>query len=412
MVMRLRQQGLLGLYVVILALVQSQHSCVSGFVVVPTTLEQCSRVKQKQNHPEFSLSIQQELGRQVSSSSSSLSTSPESASMPSIHNKGEEENQTEDSSLWDALLDRFQGDFDNYAQVVDDRAQGLLPREGGGHEHIHCVLVPVNADSRLAAFYFDGVPGAIFRFRYYHLVPTDTADSGGYDPASSSSSSSLPLVDTVLYTLHPDLEKQLRQCPDPLEWPKLFHNFSPPPSSTSDSTDIADPKITLLEACDVRWSWKRDPIQHAYAAAVEHDNENSNDDGTNANSKSGIHAVMVHGSATVQSQMMPGQDILIKDQLSLWRDTFWIHDRGYDPETMAFIYGNQRGVPYRLQRVTKVNDVNADADVPEQDQQQKPKNRRVVVDPSLAWTLGPNYRTEKEYEEKMAVIGGPSSRKK
>jgi hypothetical protein len=39
-------------------------------------------------------------------------------------------------------------------------------------------------------------------------------------------------------------------------------------------------------------------------------------------------------------------------------------------------------------------------------QQQEPKRQRVVVDPSLAWTLGLDYRTPQEYEEKMAVIGG------
>jgi hypothetical protein len=369
-----RQQGPI---VLVLALVQ----CVCGFVVVPTTL-QFSRAQPKPNDPGFSLSIQKQLlVRKASSSSSSLSTS---ASTSSINSK--EENRPEDSSLWAPLLDRFQGDFDNYQQVVADRAEGLLPREGGGHEHIHCCLVPVNADSRLAAFYFDGAPGAIFRFRYYHLVPTDM--SGDTASSSSSSTSSLPLVDTVLYMLHPDLEKELRQCPDPLEWPNLFHNFSPSSSSAN------DPKTTLLEACDVRWSWERDPIQHAYVAAEERDNA-----GTGNN---GMHAVMVHGSATVRSQMMPGQEILIKDQLSLWRDSLWIHDRGYNPETGAFIYGNQRGVPYRLQRVTSIADA-----VPEE-QQQEPNSRRVVVDPSLAWTLGPDFRTPQEYEEKLAVIGGSS----
>jgi hypothetical protein len=351
--------------------------------VVPTTLAFSRAQKPKQNHPGFSLSNQQQQQLLVRQASTSLSAAPEDVSTSSISdNKKEDSN----SSLWNALLDRFQGDFDNYQQVVEDRAEGLLPREGGGHEHIHCSLVPVNADSRLAAFYFDGNPGAIFRFRYYHLVPTST------DITSPSSPPSLPLVDTVLYTLHPDLEKELRQCPDPLEWPNLFHNFSPAPTSSADAdADADDLKITLLEACDVRWSWERDPIQHAYAAAAEIER------GTADN---GMHAVMVHGNATVQSQMMPGQDILIKDQLSLWRDSLWIHDRGYNPATGAFIYGNQRGVPYRLQRVTSMET--------QEQQQQEVNSRRAVVEPSLAWTLGPNFRTPQEYEENMGVIGGSS----
>jgi len=69
--------------------------------------------------------------------------------------------------IWGRLLEWFQGDFDNYAQVFEDRKNGLLPRDGGGHEHFHCTLVPVTESSRLAAFFFDGNPNRIFRFRYY-----------------------------------------------------------------------------------------------------------------------------------------------------------------------------------------------------------------------------------------------------
>jgi hypothetical protein len=399
MVMRMHKAARqLGLTVILqlLILVLVQCVCVRAFVVVPTTLE-CSRAQRTQNHPGFSLSNQQQQQQQqlqVRQASSSLSAASEDAATSSIVGNGEERSPEESSSLWDALLDRFQGDFDNYQQVVADRAAGLLPQTGGGHEHIHCCLVPVSTDARLAAFYFDGQPGAIFRFRYYHLVPTSTDLSG--DGVASSPSSALPLVDTVLYTLHPDLEKELRKCPDPLDWPNLYHNFSPP--SSSSSADPDNPKITLLEACDVRWSWERDPIQHAYAAAAEIERGNNDN---------GIHAVMVHGNATVQSQMMPGQDILIKDQLSLWRDSLWIHDRGYNPDTGAFIYGNQRGVPYRLQRVTSMEE--KEGEQQQQQQQQEPiSQRRVVVDPSLAWTLGPDFRTPQEYEENMAVIGGSS----
>ena len=63
------------------------------------------------------------------SSSSALSSSSSSSSS---------------SAFLADLASRFQGDFDNYAQVVSDRAEGLLPGEGGGHEHIHCTLVPVD----------------------------------------------------------------------------------------------------------------------------------------------------------------------------------------------------------------------------------------------------------------------------
>ena len=81
--------------------------------------------------------------------------------------------------------------------------------------------------------------------------------------------------------------------------------------------------------CDVRWTWSRDPVLHSYAAGKQQDGD--------------MHAVMVHGEALVDSQMVPGQTILIRDQLSLWNDRLWIHDRGFHPHTGAFIYGNQLG---------------------------------------------------------------------
>lgn len=256
-----------------------------------------------------------------------------------------------DSELYRTLLARFQGDFDNYNQVVEDRKKGLLPRELGGHEHIHCSLVPVSETTRLAAFYFDGVPEAIFRFRFYELVPINENE-----------------VDTILYVLHPDLEAQLRQSSNPMAWPAIYNSFD------------QEERILLLPKCDVRWSFSLDPVQHKYAV-----NEAEN----------GIHAIMVQGQALVESQMMPGQKILIKDQLSLWEEALWIHDRGYNPDTMEFIYGNQKGIPYRLERVANMDE-----------------NGRKVVDESLAWTMGSNFRTDEEYASKLKVVGGGSRPKR
>jgi hypothetical protein len=262
-------------------------------------------------------------------------------------------------NLWEELLSRFQGDFDNYNQVVEDREADLLPREGGGHEHIHCTLVPVSKDSRLAAFYFDGQPNAIFRFRFYKLIPQPEEDA----------------VDTVLYTLDPDLEALIRQCPDPLDWPAIFH--------AQDGFD----RISVLPKCEVRWSWVLDPVQHAYASSHR-----------KTDTIPGIHALMVYGEALVESQMMQGVQILIRDQLSLWNDEFWIHDRGFDPVTMKFIYGNQREVPYRLERVASMASVAPSV----------PKPERHIVNTDLSWTLGADYRTEELYEGKLAKVGGPS----
>jgi hypothetical protein len=255
--------------------------------------------------------------------------------------------------LWDDLRSWFQGDFDNYHQVVDDRKQGMLPRDGGGHENIHCTLVPLSDSTRLASFYFDGTPTAIFRFRYYELAPQLCDESGEF------------FVDTVLYTLNPLLESKLREkAAEPLEWKAIFDSF--------DSQD----RIRLLPKCEVRWSHKRDPVLHSYAA----------DEGA------GIHAVMVHGQAIVDSQVSPGQQILILDQLSLYSGRLYIHDRGFDPGTGDFIYGNRRNVPYELCRVTNFQN-----------------NQRLVVDQGLQWTLGPSYRSVESYRSQMDIMGGPTN---
>lgn len=174
-----------------------------------------------------------------------------------------------------------------------------------------------------------------------------------------------------LYTLHPKLEAILRShSENPLKWPSLYDAFELENSS--------DEKIKYLPNCEITWSLKLDPEQHSYVA--------TNDD-TN-----GIHAVMVHGEAIVDSTIIPGMTIRILDQLSLYEDVFYINDRGLDPETGAFIYGNQRGVPYRLERVTCLID-----------------GERKIVNEDLKWTMGPQWRTEKEYDGKIKSIGGPSA---
>ena len=252
--------------------------------------------------------------------------------------------------LLDTLVVWFQGDFDNYRQVVIDRQAGLLPREYGGHEHIHCSLIPVTYTSRLAAFYFDGIPDAIFRFRFYRLQSTNHGST----------------VDTILYTLSKELETKLRACTDVMLWPNIFQQHvrdqvcdtTTATAFGTESNDIVEwairsSSVTILPNCEVRWSRERDVIQHSYVN--DYDSNISKD-----MISSGLHAIMVHNEALVDSQMIPGQKILIKDQLSLWDDQLWIHDRGYNPDTRAYIYGNQNGIPYRMQRVTDMvrNDSN------------------------------------------------------
>lgn len=266
-------------------------------------------------------------------------------------------------SWFDSFGEFFSGDFDNYDQVVADRLAGMAPREGGGHEQIHCTLIPLSKNERLAAFYFDGNPSRIFRFRYYELYyDDDVVDVVAF-------------VNMKLSTIHRDLELALRQEINPLKWADLW------------TQSTVTPKVTELPKCDVQWSRIPDPIQHSYALQKQQQQQSSQDD-------DGFHAIMTYGEALVESQMMPGVKILVRDQLSLYENEFWIHDRGYNPETMEFIYGNQKLVPYRLKRVSRIMEEGM---------------TRTVINDQLKWTLGPEYRSEEEYQEKMKIVGGVSA---
>lgn len=287
--------------------------------------------------------------------------------------------QTEQAPVWNGLSEWFQGDFDNYEQVVEDRKQNLVPREGGGHEHFHCTLIPVTESTRLAAFFFDGNPERIFRFRYYEMIPPGPDDGEA--------------VTMMLNTLHPDLEKLLKsQASDPTNWPTAFEKFQP--------ANDKEPKVTRLQNCEISWSFEIDPVQHSYLTGV-HDDEESE-----GYSKS-MHAVMVHGPTIVNSTIVPGMQIRIVDQLSLYRDVFYINDRGFDPVTGGFIYGNQREVPYCLKRVSSFSSSGTTQGASPLWSTDKPLER-VVTNSELEWTMGPEHRTAEEYERKLEVNGGLS----
>ena len=270
------------------------------------------------------------------------------------------------------------------------------------------------------------------------------------------------VVDMQLYCLHPALEGQLRGLEDPMEWPQALTDFVVESSSSQsnnnkndDDDDDGDGRggmettttvavVNLLPKCDVQWSRRLDPVQHQYAQERNNDRlqqqtkqqqqqqpesnhtgkRNKNNTGTTLDL--GIHAIMVYGEALVDSTMIPGQQILIRDQLSIWGNdgnndddsgdssssssasssssSFWIHDRGYDPETMDFIYGNQRGIPYQLDRVTNI--VVCDKDDSTSSNSHGTTRQREVVRKDLQWTLGPHWRTEEEYQTKLEVLGG------
>ena len=336
------------------------------------------------------------------SSSSALSSSSSSSSS---------------SAFLADLASRFQGDFDNYAQVVSDRAEGLLPGEGGGHEHIHCTLVPVDPgllpslllrgaaeeeedgeerkegggrsreEARLAAFYFDGIPERIFRFRLYVLREEGGRKEDELDEDEEEGEANAA-VRMRLYTLGPGLEGALRALAGrPEEWVGGLGAY------TEDADAEADPALRELPGCDVLWGPDPDPVLHRYAYG------DGLDPGT------AHHAVMAEGGATVPSQMQPGSYLRIEDELSLWTDDFWINDRGFDPDTGDYVYGNRRGVPYQMRRVTELLAAGEGVGVG----LGPGAVRRSVTGPDLAWTLGGTHRTDEEYRAKMDAIGGPST---
>ena len=339
------------------------------------------------------------------------------------------------SSFYRGMLQRFQGDFDNYKQVVEDRRRGLLPAEGGGHEHIHCTLTPcpkmfedeVGADHEqwvIAAFYLNGNPKQIFRFRLYRIIPPKVGENNR-------------TVRLKLHTLNAEFDQLLRGCSDqPWTWWDKVYNmwklFDGPGAEERSHLQLEQwqkfqcegiPKmVSLLKGCDVLWSPEWNPSNHTYLYKKEYD-----DLATPLfpeQPEAGYHATMEAGSDGIivdSISMIPGKRILIKDELSLWENEFWINDRGYDPDTaideipagahdwtdsggMPYVYGNRRGVPYKLERVaTMKREIRGltYGSCNSVDTKSLLVLERKVVNPELKWTLGDKYRTPEVYRQKL-----------
>ena len=188
-----------------------------------------------------------------------------------------------------------------------------------------------------------------------------------------------------------------------------------------------------------------DPEKHTYLYVDEYDDKDdtrgssppSDAASTTTRSKKaqkdndddeGLHATMEAGSkgAIVNSiSLIPGKRILIKDELSLWKDEFWINDRGYDPDAiidtgngvgddeeyddenndarsssrMPFVYGNRRGIPYKLERVSSITSA-----IEETKKEDTLLLQRKISNQELAWTMGEDYREQAVYEDKLHAL--------
>lgn len=206
---------------------------------------------------------------------------------------------------------RFRGDFDNLAQVVSDRARGLAPREGGGHEHIHCNLQPItlklpaelgcSREHVLASYYFDGQPERAFRVRIYELRAVADPDCDCADPQRAF------CIQMGIYRLREERTLQLDsmgQSSCDVVWSTL---------------DVA-PSLRIPD-CDVFWRWRSGHFE----------------------GRMRTESIIVHSPVL-------RKPIVVRDDVSLSESALCCNDRGNDLDG-KYVYGNIHGVPYKMDRV-------------------------------------------------------------
>jgi len=335
------------------------------------------------------------------------------------------------------LINNLQGDYDNYHQTRSDRLLGLTPGEGGGHEHIHATIMRISnpktstlkklieidgsfslENKMLAAYYFDGMPNRIFRFRMYEFDIFDGTDSK--IPKSGFDGDFQPLVRTKLYTLNPALETQLRVIStEPELWPDAVREHMK--KETKGSRNVKDSDFFVeLPGCDILWSRQPDIERHSYLTEDELEisshgigDNKSHDEDVDQRS---YHACMINPNGTIvdSQSLLPGIKLRIQDELSLIigntdghafknSTVLYINDRGYNSVTNDFVYGNQRGVPYKMNKVSMFV---SRASVCEEEA----PYQRQILNETLSWTLGEKYRTSEEYIHLMEQIGGTTTR--
>lgn len=202
----------------------------------------------------------------------------------------------------------FQGEFDNYHQVAAERGAGMGPCDGGGHEHIHCSVRMLAPGIMFARYYFNGDPRLVFRSRVYKVMASDLSERG--------------LVEMRIFRFYEETERRLKACQydvDVIQW---------------EEADVYD----WLEGCEVFWE-RYDPPAG----------------GDEASERLGIEpgtrfvGYMKGGGCELYSRELGGR-IRVMDDLLLTAEDLWVADRGFD-ERNQFVYGNRRGVPYKMKRV-------------------------------------------------------------
>lgn len=193
------------------------------------------------------------------------------------------------------FLQFFTGEWDNYEQIAAERANSFLPGIGGGHEHIHCSVQRIREDVVLARYYFNGNPNSIFRSRLYRVRECEQSDRG--------------LIEMSIYRVYGD----------------------------QSIIDPDHPDVAPLHGCEVYWERyePRDIDKGAEALGIE----------------SGTRFVgyMQGGGCNLYSTEIEAS-ICVMDDLLLTPRQLWVADRAFDSQG-NFVYGNRRGIPYKLNRV-------------------------------------------------------------
>jgi len=201
-------------------------------------------------------------------------------------------------SLLHRFQREFQGHFDNHAQHLAEFAAGITPRAGGGHEHIHCSVQPVQVTgvehAVLATYYFNGNPQHTFRQRIYRLRELNADSQFGR------------CIQMEIFRLREEVAEKLRVHGSAVASELSIEDFSP---------------AYHIPGCDIFWRWCGERFE----------------------------GHMRTDSVVVQSEVS-NQDIIVKDHVALWDNALWVNDRGYDMDG-NYIYGNINDVPYKLQRV-------------------------------------------------------------
>eukprot|EP00871_Galdieria_phlegrea_P001340 jgi/Galph1/2206/GphlegSOOS_G889.1 len=225
---------------------------------------------------------------------------------------------TEFRSLWKDTkfgywLECFQGDFDNFHQVVEERVNNVFPREGGGHEHIHCNISPLFCKPNghvllFAKYYFNGNPNVVFRFRVYEVFPSVSPDNPNEQ-----------VLEMKILRFYETASSLLRE--------RQYDIFSIP---------LTEDNYEYLNGCEVYWRYEH--VAHEQVKQAPH-----------------FIGWMKGGGCSVYSPETKAI-IHVKDDLILTKDNLWVNDRGFD-DCQNYIYGNQRGIHYKMKRVLPGGDL-------------------------------------------------------